>query len=132
MQTKFRTLVLASAALAAVALASIPAMASTAKTLKVPFNFTVQGKSFPAGEYLVTRNDLGTMVEIQSKDYAHNFTWLAEATGTDPYHVALSFDVDGQDHILRSIKFGRLQSPPLVKKAKKGEDITPQLVLSGQ
>ena len=132
MQIKFSTFVLASAALAVAALTSTSAMASTARTLKVPFSFTVQGKTLPAGEYVVTRNDLGTMVELQSKDYSHNFSWLAEATGTAADRVALRFDVDGQDHILRSIQFGRLESTQLTRKVKKGEDITPQLVLSGQ
>ncbi len=53
MRSKFSTFVLASATLAAVALATLPAMAETSTTLNVPFSFTINGQSLPAGTYSV-------------------------------------------------------------------------------
>jgi hypothetical protein len=126
MQTKFRALVLASAAIAAVAMTSIPAMALSSTTLNVPFSFTVQGKTLPAGEYSVQRDDLGLFVELASKDASQHVTWIARAGEGDTHRVVLRFEERGQDHVLQSVQYGRLISPRLTPKPKKGETMAPE------
>jgi hypothetical protein len=129
MQTKFRSLVLASAAIAAAAMTSIPAMAVTETTLNVPFSFTVQGKTLPAGEYTIQRDDLGIFVKLQSKDASQHLSWLARAGEKNTDRVVLRFEEHGQDHVLQSVQYGRLVSPRLTAKARKGESMAPEFVV---
>jgi hypothetical protein len=129
MQTKFRAFALASAAIAVAAMTSIPAMAVRATTLNVPFSFTVQGKTLPAGEYSVQRDDFGNFVKLESKDATQHITWIAHSDDTDNSRVVLRFEEHGQDHILQSVQFGRLMSPRLTPKPKKGENMTPEFVV---
>jgi len=127
MQINFRTLVLASAAMAAVAMTSIPAMAATSGpvNLTVPFSFTVQGKTLPAGVYSVMRDDLGIHVKLENRETAQTFVWFVHYADTNPDRVVLRFEVDGQTHALQSIQCGHLETSRLTKKVKKGEDISP-------
>jgi hypothetical protein len=129
MQINFRTLVLASAAMAAAAMTSIPAMASSQVMLNVPFSFTVQGNSLPAGEYFVRRDDLGSHVKLESADAKHGYMWFIHATDAKADLVSLRFEVDGQNHTLQSIRYGNRETSKLTRKAKKGEDITPLTVV---
>jgi hypothetical protein len=129
MQTKFRSLVLASAAIAAVALTSIPAMAVSASTLNVPFSFTVQGKTLPAGQYSIQRDDFGRFVRLESKDASQNLSWIARPGDSDNSRVVLRFEEHGQEHVLQSVQYGRLVSPRLTAKAKKGESMAPEFVV---
>lgn len=103
MRFKLGTLILA---LAAVALATIPAVAATSTILKVPFSFTVDGKECPAGLYSVQRDSSPNMVRLQSKDASQSFTWIAgSSAATKGDRVILSFDQLGQTHVLRSIQY---------------------------
>jgi hypothetical protein len=129
MQTKFRSLVLASTAIAAVAMTSIPAMAVSATTLNVPFSFTVGGKTLPAGEYSIQRDDLGMFVRLASKDDSQHLSWIARAGDTDNRRVVLRFEEHGLEHVLQSVQYGRLVSPRLTAKAKKGENMAPEFVV---
>ncbi len=126
MRIRFNALVLASAALAAVALSTIPAMASTTKTVTVPFSFTVDGKSLPAGEYLIQRDDTQHFVGLQSRDASHNFLWIASPSATKTDRVILKFNPQGETHSLESIQFGPLVTSRLNRKSKKTEDVSPQ------
>lgn len=129
MQTRFRSLILASAAIAAAAMSSIPAMAVITTSLNVPFSFTVQGEAFPAGEYSVQRDDLGNFVKLQSKDASLHHSWLARAGETSPDRVVLRFEEHGQQHVLQSVQYGRLVSPRLTGKGKKGENMAPEFLV---
>jgi len=129
MQTKFKSLVLASAAITAVAMTSIPAMALSATILNVPFSFTVQGKTLPAGEYSIQRDDLGIFVKLQSKDASQHLSWIARAGDFDNSRVVLRFEEHGQEHVLQSVQYGRLASPRLTPKPKKGENMAPEFVV---
>jgi hypothetical protein len=126
MRSKLSTFVLASAALAAVALTTIPAVAATSTTLKVPFSFTVDGQSLPAGEYAVARDDGGNFVSLRSKVTSQSFTWVASPTATNNERVILKFDGQSQEHALQSIQYGPLVTAKLSKKSKKTEDVSPQ------
>jgi hypothetical protein len=126
MQTKFRSLILASAAVAAAAITSIPAMAVSATTLNVPFSFTVEGKTLPAGLYSIERDDRGVFVKLESQDSSQHLLWIAHAGDSDNSRVVLRFEEHGQEHVLQSVQYGRLISPRLTSKAKKGESMAPE------
>lgn len=116
MKSTVHTLILASAVIAAVALATTAAKAET--TLKVPFSFTVAGKTLPAGEYSV-RKDNGNIVTLRSLEARKSFTWIAgpgEPNPTDN-HIVLKFDEAGETHALRSIQYGAVVTSRLDRKA---------------
>jgi hypothetical protein len=126
MRSKFSTLVLASAALAAVALATIPAVAATSTTLNVPFNFTVQGQSLPAGLYSVQQDYSGSILRLQSRDGSRSFSSIAIPSEKNGDRAVLRFNTVGQTHVLESIRLGQLITPKLNKKTRKTEDVSPQ------
>jgi len=120
MQSRLSRLILAPAVLAVAAFATIPAMAETT-TVKVPFSFTVAGKSLPAGQYSIQRDTLGTFVRLQSEDASQSFSWVADPSGVNRALVVLKFDEAGQTHALRSIQYGSLVTGTLDKKKKAAE-----------
>jgi hypothetical protein len=121
MQSILRKLVLAPAVLAAAALAISSATAET--TIKVPFAFTVAGQNFPAGRYLVQRDDSGSFVTLASKDSTRSTTWVLGpgAPGPTENKVALKFDDTGRTHALQSIQYGSMITSRLDKKTAESE-----------
>jgi hypothetical protein len=126
MRRKLSIFALASAAFAAAALSTIPAMASTSATLKVPFSFTVDGKNLPAGDYIVQRDDTQQFVSLQSRDSSQKFLWIANPSATHTDRVILRFDPQGETHVLESVQFGPLVTSNLNRRSKKAEDVSPQ------
>ncbi|MGD0629785.1 MAG: hypothetical protein ABR987_10545 [Terracidiphilus sp.] len=126
MRSKLSTFVLASTALAAAALATFPAVAETTTKLNVPFSFTVNGRSLPAGEYSVQRDN--SFVRLQGKDASESFTWIAAPTANKGNKVILKFDPRGRAHALQSVQYGPFVTTTLDKKSGKSEDMSPQYV----
>jgi hypothetical protein len=126
MRSKFSTFVLASATLAAVALATIPAVAETSTTLNIPFSFTINGQSLPAGTYSVQRDTPGNFLKLQGKDASQHFTWPALPGATRSDRVILKFDGQGQTHVLESVQFGPLVTSRIERRNRKTEDLSPQ------
>ncbi|MGA3046567.1 MAG: hypothetical protein ABSD67_08095 [Terracidiphilus sp.] len=124
MQSKFPTSILAPAILAVAALATIPAVAETTATVKVPFNFTVAGRNLPAGNYSVERDVRGVFVTLQSQQTAQSFVWIASPSSTKTAAASLTFDQEGQNYTLRSVQSGPVVTPRLDrKKASDSERI---------
>ena len=124
MKLKLSTFSLASAVMAAAALTTLPAVAETSTTLNVPFSFTVDGQSLPAGDYAVKRDDRGNFVRLQGKDASQSFVWTAASAGTKTDRVILKFDGRGTTHVLESVQCGPLVTSRLDRKNHK-EDISP-------
>jgi hypothetical protein len=100
-------IVLASAALVAAAvLATNSAMADA--TLRVPFSFTVAGKTCPPGRYTVKGDRTESYVILTNEDSSRVFTWILHPGDPDytADKVVLQFDVTGQNHLLRSLQIG--------------------------
>ena len=129
MQMNLRTLVLASAAMAAAALTSIPAVAAItgATTLHVPFSFTADGKILSAGDYTVKRD--GDIVRLQSADASQNFAWVTIGAPGNDGRVVLSFTDNGQMHALETVQYEAVVTPRLTRHSRKAEDISPQYVV---
>lgn len=121
MQSMFRKAILASAAGLATMLAANTAIAAT-RGLYVPFNFTVAGRTFPAGSYQVIHDSTGSFVTLQSSVSSQSFTWLLTPgqPSWDDAKVALRFDDRDDTHVLRSIQFGSEVTPRL-DRIKKGD-----------
>jgi hypothetical protein len=128
MKSTFSKVVLASAIAAAAAFTSIPAMAATegAASVKVPFSFTVHGKSLPAGTYQVRWDGPGNFVTIQNSNAVETFLWSPNASAAADQRVTMRFEPKGQGLALQSIQNGAMSTPRLTSKSRHNEEI-PQL-----
>lgn len=119
MQSILRKLALAPAVLAAAALLTTSAMAESA--IKVPFNFTVGGKVFPAGRYVVERDDSGGFVSLINRDVPIVASWVLTPGSPNPTEnkIALKFDQVGNTHVLQSIQYGALITSKLDKNVER-------------
>jgi hypothetical protein len=121
--------VLASAIAATAVLATNSALAE--RLVNVPFNFTVNGKVCPAGLYSLDHNQTTGIVTLRNTDWKSSFTWVAgpgEPAPTDS-RVILSFDENGQDHVLRTVQYGNLITARLDGKHKQTEGRPARVVL---
>jgi hypothetical protein len=67
--------------------ATANAAASNLMEVKVPFSFVVNGQSFPAGQYMVERDDMGSPVLLirgEKRNHAAAFVSTLPAVGQDP------------------------------------------------
>ncbi|WP_263359705.1 hypothetical protein [Acidicapsa ligni] len=126
MRSILRNLILAPVVMAAAVVATNTAKAEV--TVKVPFNFKVDGKDCPAGIYTVNKDAFRGVVTLQNKDTARAFTWIL-GPGTDVQSsskVVLKFDQAGEEHSLRSLQYGQLSTPPLDKQRKEADSVRVQ------
>lgn len=100
-----KSMVLAGAFLL-VAGATTHAAAASVLEVKVPFSFVVQGKSLPAGKYMVETNDMSSVLMIRGEKQNRHASALASIThsgGHDPAGQvpALSFKRDDETNQYR-------------------------------
>jgi anti-sigma-K factor RskA len=88
MQTNFRSIVLATAALAVAALTIQTARAETTR-VKIPFSFVAAGKSLPAGEYIVERNANTNFLSLQAQSTGQTILFVVSPTGDGGKTVSL-------------------------------------------
>jgi hypothetical protein len=107
-----------------VALALSASVAKAEATIKVPFSFIVAGKTFPAGLYLISRDERNHgFVTLAAKGSPASFSCLLAPGAPDPTErkVALNFDLVGQTHVLQSIQYGPMITSRLDKKTLANE-----------
>src|SRR6516225_3662897 len=121
MKSILRKLALVPAVLAAAALMTTSAMAET--TIEVPFNFTVGGKVFPAGRYVVERDDAGGFVSLINRDVPKVASWVLTPGEPGPTEnkIALKIDMVGNTHVLQSIQYGALITSKLDKNVERNQ-----------
>jgi hypothetical protein len=115
MRTTLRSFFLAAAVLATVAFTTRTAAAAT---VRVPFNFNVDGKVLPAGTYNVTHNLNDELVTLESQDCKYAYSWLVmrDYSPNQPEHkVTLRFDESGGNYALRNVQFDTLVTKRLDK-----------------
>ena len=112
---------LASAVMAAAALTTNTAMAE--KHLKVPFDFTVAGKTWPAGMYQVEKEPSSSLVTLKSVDAKKSITFVARPGDAAPndHRVILKFDNIGDTRALRTLQYESFTSPQFDKEKKHAE-----------
>ncbi len=115
-------LVLAPAVLAAVAMASTAAKAST---VNVPFSFAAAGHVWPAGLYTVQKDLTLNVVTVKSNETALSFMSLLGPgePAPDNTSVILEFDQFGSSHALRTIQYGGQITSRLDRKMVNAERI---------
>lgn len=124
MRSKLHTVLASAALMAAAVLATNSAMADT--TLRIPFSFTVAGKTCPAGRYIVKENAIGSYMTLTNEDSSRVFTWTLGPGNPDPTdnNVVLKFDVAGQTHLLRSVQIGPMITSVLDRNVQDAEYAT--------
>ncbi|HEX8810654.1 MAG TPA: hypothetical protein VF742_01555 [Terracidiphilus sp.] len=118
MRITLRSLFLALAVLAAAALTT---QTASAASVRVPFNFEINGKTLPAGTYSVNRDLNGSFVILESEDCKIAYTWYALRGDSIPsdHNVILRFDEYGSEYALQSVQFNSLITPRLDKQFYK-------------
>jgi hypothetical protein len=116
MRFSFRNLVLTSAALCATA-----AFADEQKRVEVPFSFVAKHHAYQAGSYIVGvdwQKSVVTLSEVGRS--SQPLMWIIVPGAVDPRHpkVCLTFDVSGQEHVLRTIQYESFATPNLDGKPK--------------
>jgi hypothetical protein len=115
MRITLRSLVLAPVVLVAVAFTANSAMAAS---VNVPFNFSVNGKMCPAGQYTVQADHWGDSVKLSSA--SRSFTMLIHPGSPAPTdkRVILQFDQVGTHHLLRTIQYRDQVTSRLDKRSR--------------
>jgi hypothetical protein len=112
MRSILRKVILASAFGAAVALAGNSAMAAT--RVNVPFDFSVAGKTLPAGGYDIVHDGSKAFITLRSLDATESYTWLLNpGPAESSTKIALRFDDRNGTHVLQSVQYGSMTTPRL-------------------
>jgi hypothetical protein len=109
---------------ALVAAAVVTPQLASAAVLHVPFAFSVNGQTLPAGDYTVHPELGGNSVVLASPDYKKQFNWLLSSGDPDPgsSKIAMLFDSTDSGYALRSIQYKSLVTSRIDKKAHLNED----------
>jgi hypothetical protein len=120
MRNILNKIVLASAAVAA---AAFTTTAASAETLNVPFNFTVGGKTCPAGSYSVHKVGSSNVVTLQSRNTSQTFLWTLGPgdAGNEDRRVLMTFDETGATPTLHSIQYGPMVTSSIDRKVRQPE-----------
>ena len=105
---RFRNLVLASAALC-----TASAFAAEIQTVNVPFSFVAKNHAYQPGAYSVSVDWSRSMVTLEPKGQPGvPLTWIMlPADSAKDAKVSLNFDVAGEDHTLRTIRYNKFAHP---------------------
>jgi hypothetical protein len=117
MLLRFRNVVLSAAALCATA-----AFAAEPRMVDVPFSFVAKNHAYQAGSYVISvdwTRSMVTLTEIGKR--GQKMAWILLPGDSDPNHakVSLTFDVNGTDHVLRTIQYQTFITPNLDTKPRQ-------------
>jgi hypothetical protein len=122
MRFSLRSLILSSAALCA-----STAFAANQVQMNVPFNFVVKNHVYRAGTYKVeVEPEKFIVILSSSQEPTASLMWLVgPSSGKDQASkVRLTFDVIGEEKVLRTIQYGGLTTPNLDKHPKHDVEST--------
>ncbi len=109
----------------AVTLCATAALAANLARVDVPFSFTAQGQSYPAGRYEVTTDMNRNFVTLANEaDASKHLTWLVEPADAAKMPTVVTFDQAGDAHYLKTVQMGDRITPNLDPKAKVGISAT--------
>jgi len=126
MQTNFKAIALSSLALCATA-----AFAANQARVDVPFSFTAEGHSYPAGMYEVALDANHNVVTMASKmDASQHISWTVGPADAASAPAVVKFDHVGADYSLRTIQMGERVTPVLDRNVQQSVSATTSI--SGQ
>jgi hypothetical protein len=106
-------------ALSTVAFCATAAFAANHARVEVPFGFTAQGQSYPAGSYEVALNSNQSIVTLQSKSNpAAHLSWTVGPTEAASMPAVVRFDQVGSYYALKNIQLDNRITPSLNKTYK--------------
>jgi hypothetical protein len=105
------------------ATAALMTHTATAQRVQVPFNFSAAGKLLPAGPYLVQKNAQSGIVMLRSINAPIALIWAISPGDPAPTdsRILLTFDVLGDNYLLRSVQYKNLITARLDKPGKRME-----------
>lgn len=121
MRAMIHTAVLATAFLCATA-----AFAANRAEVTIPFNFNVQGHSYPAGKYVAIGDTFHNVLTLSSETNTKiSVRWITGPADSNPGNekLILKFDGQGSRHNLSAVQLGaqittKLDAPPRQTTAK--------------
>src|SRR5271170_5898285 len=103
----------------AVALCATAAFAANHARVDVPFSFTAQGQSYPAGSYEVTLDTHNNFVTMANgMDPARQISWSVGPADAAKARAVVTFDQVGAGHALKTIQYGLKVTPDLDPQAR--------------
>lgn len=122
---------LKSLAVSSVVFCATAAFAANQTKVDVPFGFTAQGHSYPAGTYDVSLDTSTDMVTMASKtDSSKHISWVVGPADAAQAPVVVRFDQVGTDYALKNIQVGPHVTPVLDKDYQPSVSATTSI--SGQ
>jgi hypothetical protein len=108
----------------AVTLCATAAFAANLARVDVPFSFTAQGQSYPAGRYDVTTDMNHNSITLANEmDASKHLTWGVEPTDAAKVPAVVTFDQAGNGYTLKAVQRGDKITPNL-DKLKVGVNAT--------
>ena len=126
MQINIKSLVVSSVVFCATA-----AFAANHAQVNVPFGFTAQGHSYPAGSYEVSLDASHNYVTMTSKtDATKHISWDVNPAEAANAPAIVKFDQIGADYALKTIQIGEHVTPVLDKGVQPS--VSASTSISGQ
>ena len=108
-----------------VALCATAAFAANLARVDVPFGFTAQGQSYPAGRYEVTTDTNQNFITLaNAADASKHLTWQVGPADASMTPTVVTFDQAGNGYSLKTIQLGSKITPNLDTKSKTGISAT--------
>jgi hypothetical protein len=122
---------LKSIAVSSVVFCATAAFAANQAKVNVPFGFTAQGQSYPAGSYEVDLDANHNFVTMASKtDATKRISWSVGPADAANTSAVIKFDHVGADYDLKTIQIGEHVTPVLDKNVQPSVSATTSI--SGQ
>jgi len=120
MKFTFKTLVIP-----AVTLCATAAFAANLARVDVPFGFTAQGQSYPAGRYdVATDTNHNSVTLVNEADASKHLTWLVGPADAAKMPAVMTFDQAGSTYSLKTVQIGNKITPNIESKSKAGISAT--------
>jgi hypothetical protein len=112
-------------ALPVVTFCATAAFAANLARVDVPFSFTAQGQSYPAGRYEVTTDMNHNFVTLANEtDATKHLTWLVGPAELRKTNAVVTFDQAGAGYYLKTVQMGDRVTPNLDTHSKAGISAT--------
>jgi hypothetical protein len=112
-------------ALPAVAFCATAAFAANLARVDVPFSFTAQGQSYPAGRYEVTTDTNRNFVTLANEaDATKQLTWVVGPADASKMPTVVTFDQAGNGYYLKTVQLGDKITPNMDVHSKAGISAT--------
>jgi len=109
----------------AVTLCATAAFAANLARVDVPFSFTAQGQSYPAGRYEVTTDMNHNSITLANEaDASKHLTWLVGPAEAANAPTVVTFDQAGNGYSLKTVQLGDKITRNLDSKSKAGISAT--------